>query len=219
MSDRTQRFLAEVGRFLAVGGAATLVALVLFNLLVHGFNTGDHAMLSDQPILAYVLANTVGMGVSYYGSRHWAFRHRPPHSSDGGRKAFVGINLLTMLIPIGCLAISRDVLGLDDPISDNLAANVIGLVLGLGARFYLFRTFVFRRPISIVEIYDEPGLPDETPDPDGLLAPEVGPAPAQLRGELADERQAEADHVVMVALDTGDERAAVAVDGERARDL
>ena len=63
-----------------------------------------------------------------------------------------------MLIPIGCLAISRDVLGLDDPISDNVSANVIGLLLGLVARFYLFRTFVFQRPISIVEIYDEPGL-------------------------------------------------------------
>ena len=167
MSERTQRFLAEVGRFLAVGGAATIVALIIFNLLLHGFNTGDHALLGDQSIPAYIFANSVGMGVSYYGSRHWAFRDRPPHSSDGGRTAFVAINLLTMLIPIGCLTISRDVLGLDDPISDNLAANVIGLVLGLGARFYLFRTFVFRRPISIVEIYDEPGLPDEPTEPDG----------------------------------------------------
>ena len=42
MSDRTQRFIAEVGRFLAVGGAATIVALIIFNLLVHGFNTGQH---------------------------------------------------------------------------------------------------------------------------------------------------------------------------------
>ena len=67
MSDRTQRFIAEVGRFLAVGGAATIVALIIFNLLVHGFNTGDHALLGKQPILAYVIANSVGMGVSYYG--------------------------------------------------------------------------------------------------------------------------------------------------------
>jgi putative flippase GtrA len=171
MSDRTQRLIAEVGRFLVVGGAATLVALVLFNLLVHGFNTGDHALLKNQPILAYVIANTVGMTVSYHGSRNWAFRDRPPHHSDGGRTAFVGINLLTMLIPIGCLVISRDVLGLDDPISDNLAANVIGLVLGLVARFYLFRTFVFHRPISIGEIYDEPGMVDELELLDGGAGP------------------------------------------------
>jgi len=167
MSDRTQRLIAEVGRFLVVGGAATIVALIIFNLLVHGFNTGSHAVLRDEPILAYVLANSLGMGVSYYGSRHWAFRDRPPVTSDGGLTSFVGINFLTMLIPIGCLAISRDVIGLDDPISDNVSANVIGLVLGLAARFALFRTYVFKRPISIVEIYDEPGLVDDIEYLDG----------------------------------------------------
>ena len=181
MSDRTQRFIAEVGRFLAVGGAATIVALIIFNLLVHGFNTGEHAMLADQPILAYVLANSVGMGVSYYGSRHWAFRDRPPVTSDGGLTSFVAINLLTMLIPIGCLAVSRDVLGLDDPISDNVSANVIGLVLGLAARFMLFRTFVFKRPISIVEMYDEPGVVDATEQLDGDAGP-VNESAALARG-------------------------------------
>jgi putative flippase GtrA len=181
MSDRTQRFIAEVGRFLAVGGAATIVALIIFNLLVHGFNTGDHALLGDQPIPAYIFANSVGMGVSYYGSRHWAFRDRPPVTSDGGLTSFVAINLLTMLIPIGCLAISRDVLGLDDPLSDNLSANGIGLVLGLAARFALFRTFVFKRPISIVEIYDEPGLVDEFEELDGDTGP-VSESVALARG-------------------------------------
>ena len=181
MSDRTQRLIAEVGRFLAVGGAATIVALIVFNMLVHGFNTGDHALLGNQPIPAYVIANSLGMGVSYYGSRHWAFRHRPPVTSDGGLTSFVAINFLTMLIPIGCLVISRDVLGLDDPISDNVAANVIGLVLGLCARFALFRTYVFKRPISIVEIYDEPGVVED----DELLDDDAGPvseAAALARG-------------------------------------
>jgi putative flippase GtrA len=185
MSDRTQRFIAEVGRFLAVGGAATIVALVIFNLLVHGFNTGDHALLKDQPILAYVLANSVGMGVSYYGSRHWAFRDRPPVTSDGGLTSFVGINFLTMLIPIGCLAISRDVLGLDDPISDNVSANVIGLVLGLAARFALFRTYVFKRPISIVEIYDEPGVYDEPGLVDDMEFLDGGPGSVNESAALA----------------------------------
>ncbi|MGF9755709.1 GtrA family protein [Microvirga sp. 0TCS3.31] len=141
--------LAELGRFLTVGGVATIVAFVLFNALVHGFSTGDnHALLSDRPILAYVLANSVGMVISYRGARSWAFRDRPPRQADGGRSAYVLINLVTMSLPIACLVVSRDVLGLDDPLSDNISANVIGLVLGLGARFYLFRRFVFRRPVT-----------------------------------------------------------------------
>ncbi|MFC4784188.1 GtrA family protein [Nocardioides sp. MAHUQ-72] len=149
MGSRWQRVLAEGGRFLAVGGAATLVALVIFNFLVHGFNTAHRALLDDHVIWAYVIANSVGMVISYRGSRSWAFRDRPPRHADGGRVAFLAINVLTMSLPIGCLWISRNVLGLDDPYSDNISANVIGLFLGLVARFYLFRTFVFRRPVHL----------------------------------------------------------------------
>ena len=167
MGDRARRFLTEAGRFLAVGGMATAVALVLFNVLVHGLLVGT-SVLGDQPILAYVLANTVGMFVSHHGARTWAFRDRPSHHADGGLTAFVVINLATMLIPIACLWLSRDALGLTDPWSDNVAANVIGLTLGLGARFFLFRTLVFRRPIHLSEMYDEPDAPwtvsDLSPD-------------------------------------------------------
>jgi len=149
MGSRWQRLLAEASRFLAVGGVATIVALFLFNFLVHGLSTGHRALLADHVIVAYVLANTVGMVVSYRGSRNWAFRDRPPRHADGGRAAFVIINLVTMSLPIGCLWFSRNVLGLDDPYSDNLSANVIGLAMGLVARFYLFRTYVFRRPVHL----------------------------------------------------------------------
>ena len=149
MGSRWQRLVAEASRFLAVGGVATVVALFLFNFLVHGLSTGHRALLADHVIVAYVLANTVGMVISYRGSRNWAFRDRPPRQADGGRAAFVIINLVTMALPIGCLWFSRNVLGLDDPYSDNISANVIGLAMGLVARFYLFRTYVFRRPVHL----------------------------------------------------------------------
>ena len=154
--SRLQRLLAEVARFLLVGGAATVVALMLFNVLVHGFLVGD-ALLGAQPIPAYVVANSIGMLISFHGSRTYAFRDRATRGADGGFTAYAAINLATMVIPVLCLALTRDVLGLDDPVSDNLAANVVGALLGLGARFYLFRTFVFRRPIHPGELYDEPG--------------------------------------------------------------
>jgi len=162
MGSRWQRLVAEASRFVAVGGVATLVALILFNLLVHGFNTAHKALLDDHVILAYVIANTVGMVISYRGTRSWAFRDRPPRHPDGGRAAFVIINVATMSLPIGCLWISRSVLGLDDPYSDNLSANVIGLSMGLVARFYLFRTFVFRRPVHLPHL-TLPHAPDGNP--------------------------------------------------------
>ena len=156
MGSRWHRVFTEVYRFIAVGGIATLVAFVLFNFLVHGFNTGERALLDGHPYLGYVIANTVGMAISYRGSRTWVFKDRPPRTADGGRTAFIAINLATMLIPIACLWGSRNVLGLDDPYSDNVAANVIGLFLGLVARFYLFRTLVFRRPTSLPELVHHP---------------------------------------------------------------
>lgn len=146
MTIRWRRLLDEVLRFLAVGGVATIVAVFLFNWLVHGFTTDGEALLSGRPVLAYVIANTIGMLISYRGARSWAFRHREPVHADGGRTMYLLINVATMSLPIACLWISRNVLGLDDPLSDNISANIIGLVLGLGARFFLFRQLVFSRP-------------------------------------------------------------------------
>jgi len=156
MSNRWRRVLTEAYRFLAVGGLATVVAFVLFNLLVHGFRMGYHAPLADQPYLAYAIANLVGMVVSYRGSRTWVFKDRPPRTADGGRLMFVVINVGTMLIPMACLWVSRNVLDLDDPFSDNVSANLIGLFLAMVARFYLFRTLVFRRPVHLADLKQRP---------------------------------------------------------------
>ncbi|MFT4010116.1 MAG: GtrA family protein [Nocardioidaceae bacterium] len=148
MGRRIQRLIAELAKFLAVGGAATIVALVIFNGLVHGYFGHRGGPMYDLPLVAYVIANLVGMAVSYRGSRSWAFREREVVGSAGGRTRFVVINLLTMLIPMACLAVSRYVLHRSDPLADNLAANVIGLGLGTGTRFLLFREFIFVHPIK-----------------------------------------------------------------------
>ena len=85
------------------------------------------------------------MLISYRGTKDWAFRDRQARHADGGVVAFVVINMLTWTIPIACLWISRNGLGLDDPLSDNVSANVIGLLMANAARFFLFRTYVFQK--------------------------------------------------------------------------
>ncbi|PVG80662.1 GtrA family protein [Nocardioides gansuensis] len=154
MGARWQRFAEELSRFLAVGLLATIVALLIFNFLVHGFNTGGWAPMNDQPELAYFLANCVGMLISFRGTKLWAFRDRAARHADGGVTAFVSVNFATMLIPIACLWLSRNVLGLDDPISDNLSANVVGLLLANAARFALFHQFVFPRAPEVEELLE-----------------------------------------------------------------
>jgi putative flippase GtrA len=142
MGRRTQHFLGEVAKFLTVGGVATLVAFVIFNGLVHGYSGGPGPMY-QQPLVAFVLANSVGMLVSYRGSRSWAFRHREAVGPAGGRLAFFVINMVSMAIPLACLAFTRYVLHRTDPVSDNIAANGIGLTLGTLARFVAIRQIIF----------------------------------------------------------------------------
>lgn len=146
MGRRMQRLAAEIAKFLAVGGAATLVALLLFNVLVHGVPGSGPGWMNDQPLQAYALANLVGMAVSYRGSRSWAFRHREVAGPTGGRASYFVINTVTMAIPLLCLWVSRYVLGHDSALADNVAANVVGLGLGTVARFWAFRRFVFLSP-------------------------------------------------------------------------
>jgi putative flippase GtrA len=146
MGRRLQRLATEVAKFLAVGGVATLVALVLFNALVHGFFGHPPGPMNEKPLTAFLVANLVGMLVSYRGSRSWAFRHREVVGAAGGRVAFFVISFLTMGIPLLCLAASRYLLRLDNAIADNVSANVIGLGLGTAARFWAFRRFVFLHP-------------------------------------------------------------------------
>ncbi len=148
MGYRWQRFLSEGAKFLTVGGVATLIAFVFFNGLVHGYFGGPGPM-HEQPLGAFVIANTIGMLVSYRGSRSWAFRNREAVGVAGGRVAFFVINIASMVIPLGCLAFTRYVLGRSDPVADNFAANVVGLGLGTLARFWAIRRFIFLSPAHL----------------------------------------------------------------------
>lgn len=139
----------EIGRFMVTGGLSTLASFLTFNFLVHGLYLTGHPWLASHPILGFIVANVVGMLVSYRLSRDWAFRHRPPVHADGGRTAFFVINAVTMPLAIACLWLSRHVLHLTDPLSDNIAGNVVGQLIGQAARFYLFRKYVFRTPVSV----------------------------------------------------------------------
>jgi putative flippase GtrA len=147
MGARLQRLASEVAKFLAVGGVATVVSLLIFNGLVHGYLGGPGPM-HEQPLVAFVIGNTVGMLVSYRGSRSWAFRHRAAVGPAGGRLVFFAINIVSMAIPLLCLSVSRYLLHHDDPVSDNIAANVVGLGLGTVARFWAIRQYIFLTPVK-----------------------------------------------------------------------
>ena len=146
MSRGLRRLSGEVARFSAVNVVATVVAVFLFNALVHGLKTWFDGPLNDHPISGYLLANSVGMFVSYYGSRHYAFRHRHAAGPGGGLPRYVAINLASFIIPVTCLWTTRHVLHWDSIYADNMSGNVVGALLGNAFRFWAFRRFVFNTP-------------------------------------------------------------------------
>jgi len=148
VGQRTARLLAEAAKFLTVGGMATVVSFLIFNALVHGY-LGGPGVMHDDPLVAFVLANTIGMLVSYRGSRSWAFRDRAAVGLAGGRVRFFVINIVSMVIPLACLSFSRYALGLSDPVADNISANVVGLGLGTLARFVALKRFIFLSPARL----------------------------------------------------------------------
>jgi putative flippase GtrA len=141
--SRLRRLSGEVARFSAVNVAATVVAVLLFNALVHGFKGWFDGPLNEHAITAYLIANSIGMFVSYYGSRHYAFRHRHAAGPGGGMPRYVAINLASFVIPVTCLWLTRHVLNWDSIYADNISGNVVGALLGNAFRFWAFRRFVF----------------------------------------------------------------------------
>ena len=140
---------AEAAKFSAVNVVATVVAIVLFNLAVHGLAPlVSPGPLNGWPLSAWLLANCVGMAISYTGSRHYAFRHRETRGPANGAVNFVVINLASFVIPLTCLWITRNVFDWDSALADNLSGNVVGALLGMVVRFWAFRRFVFssRKP-------------------------------------------------------------------------
>lgn len=145
MSDRWARLTAEVSRFATSGTIASLVAFCMFNWLVHwGFGRGWGGWLHDHAITGFVIANTASILVTYYLSRWWAFRHREPVGALGGVPVFFAISVVSLVIPVMCLWVSRNLLDLTSAVADNISANLVGLFLGFLARFFAFRKFVFQ---------------------------------------------------------------------------
>jgi len=163
MGPRIRRLSLEVARFSAVNVVATAVALVLFNLLVHGLAGWFEGPLNPHVITAYLLANSVGMFVSYYGTRHYAFRHRHAAGPGGGMLAYVGINLASFAIPVTCLWVTRHLLEWDSIYADNISGNVVGALMGFAFRFWAFRRFVFNTP-RVFQLHHEPGRHEEVPE-------------------------------------------------------
>ncbi|MCR2793754.1 GtrA family protein [Microbacterium sp. zg.Y625] len=134
-------FLRKSGAFLVVGGLAFVVDFAVFNLLAFGLD-GD-GPLYDQPLVAKATAIIVATVVTYVGNRYWTFGTRTLARRFSRYVVFVALNVVAILIQLGCLAFSRYVLGLEGPVPDNISGTLIGQALAMAFRFFTYDRWVF----------------------------------------------------------------------------
>ena len=132
--DVTER-MRHTGLFLIVGGAAFVVDIGLFNALA----AADIGVLNAKAV-----STAVSILVAYIGNRYLAFRSR--RSRHIGREAvlFMLANAAGGSAALASLGVSHYLLGFDSAFADNIAGNVIGVLLGTLIRYLLYQSVVFR---------------------------------------------------------------------------
>jgi putative flippase GtrA len=133
----------ELGAFGVVGAVAYALDVGLFNLLRFA---GEPGLLESRPLTAKAISVAAATLLSYAGNRHWTWRHRNRGRVHREAALFFAFNGIGLGIALACLAVSHYALGLTGPLADNLSANVVGLALATGFRFWAYRTHVFRAP-------------------------------------------------------------------------
>jgi len=132
----TRARLRELVTFGAVGGIAFVTDVGIYNLL-------RATVLDDKPIGAKVVSVIVATAVAWLGNRYLTFRDDRSGSVVKEAVQFALVNVGGLLIASLCLFVSHYLLGFTSRLADNVAANVVGLVLGTAFRYVAYRWFVF----------------------------------------------------------------------------
>ncbi len=153
LRDAMDVVVREMVKFGAVGAAAFVVDVAVFNLL--RFGLGGGGPLEHKPLSAKVVSTVCATLVAWLGNRLWTFRHRRRTAVHHELALFVLFNGVGMGIAVACLGVSHYLLDLRSPLADNISANGVGLVLGTLFRFWSYRTFVFTSEMADDHVLDE----------------------------------------------------------------
>jgi putative flippase GtrA len=139
-SSGRRAFVLQLARFGMVGGFGFVLDVGVFNLLMlSGF---DH--LHGGPVLAKTVSTLVAIAANWLGNRYWTFAAERSSRSVREGIEFAIASVIGMAVGVGCLGFSHYVLHLTTLLDDNVASNVVGVLLGAVVRFWLYRSWVYR---------------------------------------------------------------------------
>ena len=137
----------ELGRegfkYLIVGAGGYTLDVGVFKTLSIMRNQG---LFELDSLLIKSISLITAVSFTYFFNNRWTFAERKSSSNGLARLArYWVVNIFGLFITLVPLYISRNILGLDSLIADNISATVIGVGLALVFRFTASRTWVFVR--------------------------------------------------------------------------
>ncbi len=143
---RVRDVVRGVWREAAMFGTVGALAFVLDNggytLLVFGFPGGGGGPMRAVPVQASVIATGAATVFSWLANRYWTYRQRHRENVARELALFTFVNVIGMVITAGMVVLSRQMLGLDSALSDNIA-RACGWFLATLFRFFTYRRYVF----------------------------------------------------------------------------
>lgn len=137
LAARLRPLVAELGKFVVVGGFCFVLDTVLANVF--------HFSLGLGPTTAKALSTIIATAVSYVGNRLWSFAARtnveePTHGRDAFVYALINVaGLVITLIPVD---IAHYVLDQTSGLAFNVS-SVVGTGIATVFRFWSYRRWVF----------------------------------------------------------------------------
>ncbi|WP_369194404.1 GtrA family protein [Streptomyces djakartensis] len=152
-----RRFVREVAKFGAVGGAGVLVNLLVFNLVRH---------VTDLPVVrASVIATVVSIAFNYVGFRYFTYRDRDKSGRTRELTLFLLFSAVGLVIENGVLYTATYGFGWDTPLQNNVF-KFVGIGVATLFRFWSYRSWVFRAlpavPDPVTDPRPEPARPART---------------------------------------------------------
>jgi putative flippase GtrA len=128
-------------RYVVVGAGGYLIDVGLFNILSIMRNQG---LFELDSLIIKTISLFFAVSFTYLVNSRWTFilRNSKPEGFSRLARYWV-VNLIGLVITLIPLFISRNILGLDSLLADNISANIIGVGLALFFRFTASRMWVF----------------------------------------------------------------------------
>jgi putative flippase GtrA len=143
-----KRLIASLyDRFVRAAWKFGIVGLVGFFIDVGVYNALRLGALGDGffsgPLTAKVASVAIATVANWFGNRYWTFREHRRKNFLLELVEFAAVSVAGLGISLVCGFVSHYLLGLHNLIADNIAVNVVGLILGTIFRFVLYRYWVF----------------------------------------------------------------------------